>query len=279
MKLLEGDDIVKRFLALFFILLTGCAGHFPFQKLSDQHSGTLTVMSYNIHTGKGSDGRFSLERIVGDIQKEKADLVGIQEVDRFTRRNPMDQAALLKNLSGFYILFAKNLDFQGGEYGIAVLSRFPIEDYRIFHYKTAEGREPRGALAVKVHPFPGAGSRPVWFVTTHLGTDETGEEQKGQLKELTEWSSTLPGDANLFVSGDFNQKPGSRALQSFTDQFMDLWQSGGKGEGYTYPASQPAARIDYLFVRRGDPVECSRITVLQTNASDHRPVAATIVLK
>lgn len=279
MIFLKGDNIMKRFLGLFLILLTGCAGLFPSPGLSDRNPGSLTAMSYNIHTGKGSDGLFSLERIVEDIQKANADLVGIQEMDRFTKRNPMDQAALLERLSGFHILFAKNLDYQGGEYGIAVLSRFPIVEHRIFHYQTWEAREPRGVLAVKVQPFSNPLSRSVWFVTTHLGTDDTGEEQTEQVKQLTDWLNALPGDSSLIVSGDFNQRPDSRAVRFFSDRFADLWTLKGIGKGYTYPATRPSSRIDYLFVKTGDLAECRDVTVMETIASDHRPVTARINVK
>jgi endonuclease/exonuclease/phosphatase family metal-dependent hydrolase len=43
---------------------------------------TVTVMSFNIHHGQGTDGVLDLERIARVIRASGADIVGLQEVDR-----------------------------------------------------------------------------------------------------------------------------------------------------------------------------------------------------
>lgn len=239
----------------------------------------ISIMSYNIHVGKGMDGNVSLQRINDDIQKTGADLIGLQELDRFTIRNPMDQVAELVKLSGFYTVFSKNLDYQGGEYGIGIMSRYPILDKRVLHYKEIEGRETRGALAVKVHPDSLNMSKPIWFITTHLGTDATGEEQKNQVLELLDWIKDLGKDGYLIVSGDMNQTPMNPAMELFAPDFVDIWSEAGEGPGFTFNALEPSRRIDYLFIRKKDFVCCNKAFVLDTKASDHRPVIAHVVLR
>lgn len=239
----------------------------------------ISVMSYNIHVGKGMDGRMSLERINDDIQKAGADLIGLQELDRFTIRNPMDQAAELGKLSGFNIVFSQNIDYQGGEFGIAIMSRYPILDKRFLHYKQKADRESRGALAVKVHPDYLNISKPIWFITTHLGTDSTGEEQKNQVFELLDWMKDLEKEGYLIVSGDMNQTPMNPAMELFAPDFLDIWTEAGEGEGFTFNALEPSRRIDYLFIRRKDLFSCKKAFVLNSAASDHRPVIAQVVLK
>src|SRR5687767_4395118 len=97
----------------------------------------LRVLSYNIHHAEGTDGKLDLERIAKVITAARPDLVAVQEVDRKARRTKgVDQAAELGRLTGLHVEFGKAIDFQGGEYGLAVLSRFPIK-------------------AAKVHPLPG----------------------------------------------------------------------------------------------------------------------------
>ena len=68
----------------------------------------------------------SLEQIAAAIRALDADVVALQEVDRFTRRSPTDQAAQLGRLLDMEVAYAPAIDYQGGEFGIALLSRVPI---------------------------------------------------------------------------------------------------------------------------------------------------------
>ena len=89
---------------------------------------SLRVMTYNIHIGKGMDGKADLARIAGVIKSADVDVVALQEVDVKTRRSGVesDQLKELAKLTGMHGVFAKARDFDGGEYGQAVLSRRPI---------------------------------------------------------------------------------------------------------------------------------------------------------
>lgn len=225
------------------------------------------------------DNIVSLERIRDDIQKAGADLIGIQEMDRFTKRNPVDQPAALAKISGFHFTFSKNIDYQEGEYGIAILSRHPILEKRALHYKQRDERESRGALAVKVHPDSPSFSKPIWFVTTHLGTDASGEEQKNQVRELLDWMKEFEEQGCLIVTGDMNQTPITPAIELFTTDFVDLWLEAGRDEGYTFNAIEPSKRIDYIFIRKKDLHSCAKAFVPESVASDHRPVVAEVLLK
>jgi len=267
---------MKRVFWLFFVLLVGC-------KITQKSPANftpaeypLTIMSYNIHVGKGMDSRVSLERIADEIKKTSCDLAGVQEVDRFTRRSPVDQPAILAKLMGYNVAYSKNLDYQGGEYGIAILSSLPIVEKRSLHYSIMGQREPRGALAVRIRP-PASG-KPLWFVTTHLGTDNSGAEQLRQVKELLEWLRRL-GKGTVIVTGDFNQTPDSAAICLLRSEFIDLFIDSGEGNGATFNSLNPRERIDYLFVRKMDFARLLSIRVPETDASDHRPVVARVLLK
>src|SRR5947209_8634714 len=85
---------------------------------------TLRVMTYNIHVGVGMDKKLDVQRIAEVINQEKPDLVGLQEVDRGVKRTEgKDEIAELANLTRMDYAFAHNLDYQGGQYGVAILSR------------------------------------------------------------------------------------------------------------------------------------------------------------
>jgi len=267
---------MKRMVWLFFVLIVGCKITLKSPATFTPAEYPLTIMSYNIHVGKGMDGRVSLERIADEIKKTSCDLAGIQEVDRFTRRSPMDEPAILAKLMGYNVAYSKNLDYQGGEYGIAILSSLPIVEKRNLHYSIMGQKEPRGALAVRVR-LPSS-EKPLWFVTTHLGTDNSGTEQLQQVKELLEWLKHL-GKGSVIVAGDFNQTPESAAINLMRTEFVDLFTLSGEGNGATFDALNPRERIDYIFVMKMDYVSLLSFHIPETDASDHRPVVAKVLLK
>lgn len=85
---------------------------------------TLRVLSYNIHHGRGTDNQVDLARIAKVISDSQADLVALQEVDHGTRRTGgVDQTSELGRLTGMHSQFCKQIDYDDGEYGQALLSR------------------------------------------------------------------------------------------------------------------------------------------------------------
>ena len=112
-------------LILLAIALTGCVSG-PLDHPS------LRVMTYNIHHGQGMDGELDLERIAALIRENDPDLVALQEVDLLTNRTArVDQAAELARLVRMHHAFARFMFYDGGEYGLAVLSKSPIVESRI----------------------------------------------------------------------------------------------------------------------------------------------------
>lgn len=86
-------------------------------------SSRLRVLSYNIHHGRGIDDQVDLERLAKVINDCQPDLVALQEVDNGTQRtNGVDQTAELARLTGLHAQFARQIDFEGGQYGQALLS-------------------------------------------------------------------------------------------------------------------------------------------------------------
>lgn len=229
----------------------------------------LRVMTYNIHVGIGMDKRLDLKRIAEVIKRERADLVGLQEVDRGVERTGrVDEIAELARLTDMGYAFADNLRYQGGWYGVAVLSRFPIE--RIEHWRYANRREAerRGLLRVVVF----ARGRRLSFVTTHLDY----QREDGRVFEAEQLLRSL-ADVNepLIVSGDFNEEPDGDAYRLMRARFADAWtDNAAAGDGRTYPADIPTKRIDYVFYRSGDGgrLRVTSARVVPTQASDHRPL-------
>ncbi len=248
------------------LLLAGCAGfHHP-----TKTPMTLRVMTYNIHHGEGLDGKVDLLRIAELIRDEKADIVALQEVDRGVARTAKrDLPAELAALTGMTAVFANNYHFQGGEYGNAILSRFPVRRWTNTHYRMLIPNEQRGILQAILD----VGGREVVFMNTHIDYRRDDKERWANLDEIEGLAAQYAGTPVL-LCGDFNSVPTSRIIQRLTNTFDDTWAKVGEGEGLTIPANKPTKRIDYLWVTKDGPIKPLKSWVPVTEASDHRPVMA-----
>ncbi len=252
-------------LATAAVCLSGCAA---------EQRPTLRVLTYNIHHGEGGDKRIDLERIAGVIRAASPDLVALQEVDRGVERSGrVDQPARLAALTGMTAVFEKNIDYQGGEYGNAVLSRLPVERYRNHKLPPSLPREQRGALEVHVR----VGGRPVVFFATHLDYHPSDGERlasiamfEGLFRERTA--------SPVILAGDFNAEPDSPVMQRAAAFLRDAFDPG-IASPFTYPAEAPTKRIDYILFSTHPAIRCDEYRVLpEAVASDHRPVLAVLSL-
>ncbi|MGH3875966.1 MAG: endonuclease/exonuclease/phosphatase family protein [Actinophytocola sp.] len=234
----------------------------------------LTVLSFNIHHGAGLDGVFDLDRIAGEIRRTNADIVGLQEVDRhFGERSEWtDEPAELATRLGMHVVYGANLDLEPPapgqprrQYGTAILSRHPILDWRnTLLPKGNPDEEQRGLLAAIID----VGGQHVRAMTTHLQHDNA-DSRLLQARAVADAVSdaTKP----VVLTGDLNAPPTELEITTLTQLLHDS-HAAGHGDGFTYPAEAPTARIDYVL-SDGQPVHSK---VLPTVASDHRPVLAVV---
>lgn len=241
---------------------------------SSTFAKTIRVMTYNIHVGVGMDKKLDLPRIAAVINKQHADLVGLQEVDRGVERTQrIDEIAELAKLTKMDYAFAFNLKYQGGQYGVAILSRFPIRATDHHLYKNLREAERRGFIRAEVI----IGGRVVNFVTTHLDY----QYEDGRVYEAEQLLSGLQDvKGPLIVVGDFNDIPSGGAYKLMSARFADAWlESHASGEGLSYPADKPAKRIDYILPRISDSIRVKKAWIVETLASDHVPVVADLEIK
>jgi len=235
---------------------------------------TLHVMTYNIHVGVGMDQKLDLQRIAGVINAEHPDLVGLQEVDRGVKRTEgKDEIAELAKLTAMNYAFAHNLDYQGGQYGVAILSRFPIKQIDHRKYENRRETERRGMIRVEIE-FAG---RTINFVTTHLDY----QYEDGRVFETEQLLKFLEGiNGPLIVVGDFNDEPQGDAYKLMLTGFEDAWiVAKTKEQGLSYPADKPAKRIDYIFTRKSDRLRIKGSRTITTLASDHLPLVTDIQVR
>lgn len=263
------DRVVKR-LACILIALT-CAA--TLARGAEPAPRRLRVLTYNIHHGEGTDGKLDLPRIARVISDQKPDLVALQEVDRKTRRTrDVDQPAQLARLTGMNAAFGRGIDFEGGGYGNAVLSRFRIETTEVHRLPLKEGEERRCALVVTVRPWE-AGPQVV-FVATHLNHRDEAE----RVREVEEIQRVLADERRpTILAGDLNSRPATPPVQKFSGAWLDAALSAKPESAFTFPSDKPVRRIDYVLLR---PATAWRVVetlvVNEPVASDHRPVLAAV---
>jgi endonuclease/exonuclease/phosphatase family metal-dependent hydrolase len=235
---------------------------------------TLRVMTYNIHVGVGMDKKLDLARIADVINRERPDLVGLQEVDRGVKRTEgKDEIVELAKLTRMDFSFAHNLDDQGGQYGVAILSRHLIAHADHQKFQNRRESERRGMLRAEIE-FNG---KKINFVTTHLDY----QFDDGRLFETEQLLRHLDGiQGLLIIAGDFNDEPVGDAYKLMLTKFDDAWlQSKAKGVGFTFPADKPVKRIDYIFCRTSDRLKVKKTWVVESLASDHLPVMAEVEIR
>ena len=232
-------------------------------------------MTYNVHVGIGMDKKLDLRRISEVILSDKPDLVALQEVDRGVKRtNGIDEIVELARLTQMEYAFAPNLDFQGGKYGVAILSRYPLLSIDHRRYANLREAERRGLLRVEVM----VKGQPLNFVTTHLDY----QFADGRLFETEQLLKALDSvDGTLIVAGDFNDEPTGKSYKLMLTGFRDAWADAVQGtgdDGLTFPADKPVKRIDYVFFRTNKGISAKGARVRRTLASDHLPLVVDLEL-
>jgi endonuclease/exonuclease/phosphatase family metal-dependent hydrolase len=234
-----------------------------------QPADALRVVSYNIRHGRGNDDVVDLERTARVLRALAPDVVGLQEVDdRAKRSGGVPQAARLGELLGMHHAFGRFMDYQGGAYGMAILSRHPIVSRR--EVPLPEGNEPRVALSVETR-LPD--DTLVTVVNVHFDWVRDDGFRFAQAETLTKYLDAL--ETPVILLGDFNDLPESRTLALFRSRFGEAAKP--EGDRFTFSATDPRREIDYIFFSPITAWKVREVRVIDERvASDHRPVLAVL---
>ncbi len=235
----------------------------------------VRILSYNVKHGLGMDDRVDLERIASVIRLLEPDIVTLQEIDSVVARTGFeDQAAVLGELTGMRAVFGGFMDYQGGRYGMALLSRYPIVEWE--NHRLPDGAEPRSVLVARIELLrPGYGQAPrLVVVGVHLYA--TPEERYAQASRLIEVLSDERSP--VVLAGDFNSTPDSDVIRLLEAE--GGWERPRKsGDRLTFPSDVPDREIDFIMFRPADRfVVREHRVVAETEASDHRPVLLELEL-
>jgi len=218
-------------------------------------------MSYNIRNCKGMDKNVDYTRVIDVINAQKPDILMLQEVDSATvRYGGAVVSDTIARACGYVATYAPAIDFQGGKYGIALLSRskpLSVKQYAL------PGREENRTLVVVEF-------KRYIVACTHLSLTEA--DRMASLPIIIE--AAKQSNKPFIIAGDFNAEPTEEFIAQFSKHFTVV----GDSTIPTFPADKPNIKIDYIAVYKNAAArraQAKGYTVLEEPmASDHRPIVA-----
>lgn len=239
----------------------------------------LRIMTYNVHSCIGMDGKLSPERVARIIARYAPDVVALQELDvGRLRTRGMDQAHLIAHYLQMQFHFQPAMHLEEERYGDAILTHLPmrlIKSGLLRGVPRKSSIEPRGAVWVAID----VGGSEIQVLNTHLGLLPNERNLQAEALLGTEWLADPRCSGLTILCGDFNALPSSTACRRLRgrlkDAQMELMNHRPKG---TFPGRLLAARIDHVFV---DPrFDVFNIEVPNTEltrvASDHLPLIVDV---
>lgn len=230
-----------------------------------QERNKLRIMTYNVHNGVGTDGKTDYRRLANVIARDGADVVAVQEVDSATRRSggryvlgEIAREALMHDT------FGAAIDYDGGRYGIGLLSRErPLSVHRV----ALPGREESRTLLVAEFDR---------YVVGCLHLSLTAQDRMASLPLLRKEAGrhTKP----FILTGDWNDTIGSAFMKELQKDFRLM----NNGKNATFPAGKPKECLDFIALYKptgSEVVGRSSLVVSEKTASDHRPVSAVLQFK
>lgn len=232
------------------------------------------MCTYNIHRGRGLDGRLRPGRLLEVMQEIDADVFALQEVVCADTKSDENQGLFFARELGFHYALGENRKLGGHAYGNVALSRFPLRVV-MNHDISVEGYERRGVLHTDVFLTEGD---PLHVFNVHLGTAYV--ERRHQARRLAEREAGLLHDAGLkgpkVVLGDFNEWRQGLATQLLGSHLKSVDIRRHLGRRNTYPAFFPFMHLDHIYY--DGPLELSGLRLHRTKkalvASDHLPLVA-----
>src|SRR5262245_49196199 len=165
----------------------------------------LKLLTYNIHSGIGVDGRYDLSRIRDVLRDEKPDIAALQELDHGMWRTAYkDQSKELAAALMMNSFFCATRPIERGAFGMAVLSRFSIVGQQEYNLSYRPHREPRYCLRTDIQVRP---KFVLHVFNCHLGLAT--RERQFQRKKLLSDTILLSEDLHhpVILMGDFNDRP------------------------------------------------------------------------
>lgn len=261
--------IIRNIIFIFLILLVSIESLIA-QDIDS--TKIIRVLTYNIFHGETMNHDFNLDLIANVIKSLNPDIVALQEVDYKTKRvGGRDLITELGYLTNMLPLFGKAMDYNGGEYGEGILSRYSFKETKNNTLPHSPNNEPRSALEVSIELPSGF---EIIFIGTHLDHTENETDRIKQVIKINE----LFADNKIptILAGDLNAIPESKSIKILKEHWID---ASSEDPHPTWPSSNPKEKLDYVMFL---PPECFRIietkVIDEKLASDHCPLLVILEL-
>jgi endonuclease/exonuclease/phosphatase family metal-dependent hydrolase len=232
----------------------------------------FNVVTYNVHACRGLDRKICHLRTADILRDCRADIVALQELDcGRARSNNVDQPQAIARELGMECLFYSCEGWKDGQYGNAILSKFPMRLVRSANLPGGGRYEPRGAIwaELEVH------GKHIQVLNTHLGL--TSAERAMQVKALLgpEWLGAHAATDSAVICGDFNFSPRDPLYRTLTERYRDVQLVQRARRGPTWLGLRT---IDFVLVSHA--IEVHEVGVHWSFrariASDHLPLVASV---
>lgn len=262
------------FILILTLIFSSCAPkHVP----AKAGSGTLKVMAYNIHHANppSKPGLIDVDAIVNVLKRESPDIVALQEVDvNVNRSGNINQAREIAEKAGYTSFhFSKAIDYDGGNYGVAILSKFALSDMQTHRLPTdASTNGESRVLSLATVTLPNG--KKIKFGSTHLDAQRPDVNRLLQAREINRIAKevSLP----MIIAGDFNATENSEVIKIIQSYFQLTCRNCAP----TVPQVNPKRTIDFIAFKPGTAFEVlSHIVIQESYASDHLPVISELQLK
>lgn len=246
----------------------------------------LNVATFNIqhaqnypHYLKTKQEIIDFDLVSEQIKAMGADVCVLNEVRNETNVSGVDQSYEIASRLGFYHYFAKAINIRsGGEYGNAIVSRYPItktELYPIALPEECRGNSPRYESRVLLRATVDVLGQEVTVLGCHFGLSDPEKERALEvvlsvLKEI---------NTPVVFAGDFNITPEHPIIKKLSGVLYDTAEKlesvtatfiGTVGADESYNK-----KIDYIFSRGMEPISAK---IVEESCSDHRSMYAIFEL-
>ncbi|ACV38615.1 endonuclease/exonuclease/phosphatase family protein [Leptotrichia buccalis] len=237
------------------------------------------LITYNIFGARLTNGK----ELAQSLKKYKPDFIGLQEVDRNTKRSKFRDVVqeMAQELGYSYYYFQKAMDFDSGEYGIAFISKYDVKNIYI-HQLPGNSKEKRQVLAarLKIEKF----KKKILVVNTHL--DNSLDNKNEELADLFAAIEEFKGDIK-FLCGDFNLLPTTEFYQKIAENWNDTYFEGKDLENKSNLENRnlETQRIDYIMAKKDSNYRTKQSFFINddlqewTKLSDHLPYMAILEIE
>ena len=240
----------------------------------------VTIGTFNIQHGRDhakyletKTETIDLPLMASVVRNEGLDICALNEVRNDEAIGRYHQARELGEALSYHWRFLKAIDSMGGEYGNAIVSRFPILSVKTYPLSIPKEARTKGHYyedRVLYAADLDVDGEILTVLGCHFGlaADEATLAAETAIRVLKE------AQHPIVLLGDFNVVPTNPVYALLAEHFTDA--ADDTAPYFTFPSHAPSRKIDYIFTANG--ATATDFTVCPEIASDHRAVKATVTI-